>query len=138
MTRESRAKWLAAATAALVIALSALFAALRNVSPLPPRAPPSAAAPASVAPAADSARIAAGRAAFERLGCAMCHSIAGRGNPSHPLDGVGSRHDRDSLRAWTLGEGQAAARLGGIAAVKQRNAADPELDALLDYLQQLR
>lgn len=136
MTRESRAKWLAVATALLVIALSALFAALRNLSPLPPRAPQSAAAP--LAPAVDAARIAAGRAAFERMNCAMCHSIAGCGNPSHPLDGVGSRLDRALLRAWTLGEGETVAQLGGIAAMKQRNAADPELDALLDYLQQLR
>lgn len=136
MTREARAKWLAAATAALVVALAALFAALRNLSPLPPRAPQSAAAP--LAPAVDAARIAAGRAAFERMNCAMCHSIAGRGNPSHPLDGVGARLDRALLRAWALGEGEAVARLGGIASIKQRNAADPELDALLDYLQQLR
>lgn len=136
MTRQSRAKWLAVATAALVIALSALFAALRNLSPLPARAPPSVAAP--VAPAPDDARIAAGRAAFERMNCAMCHSIAGRGNPSHPLDGVGGRLDRAQLRAWTVGEGEAAAPLGGIAAMKQRHAADADLEALLDYLQQLR
>lgn len=136
MTRESRAKWLAAATAALVIALAAVFAALRNLSPSPVRAPSSAAAPPP--PAADAARIAAGRAAFERMNCAMCHSIAGRGNPSHPLDGVGGRLDRAQLRAWTLAEGEAAAQLGAIAALKRRNAADPELEALLDYLQQLR
>lgn len=136
MTRQSRAKWLAAATTALVIALSALFAALRNLSPLPPRAPPSVAAP--VAPPPDAARIAAGRAAFERMNCAMCHSIAGHGNPSHPLDSVGGRLDRARLRAWTLGEGEAAAPLGGIASLKRRHAADPDLEALLDYLQQLR
>ncbi len=135
MTRQSRAKWLAATTAALVIALAALFAALRNLSP-PPRAAPAAAAPP--APAVDAARIAAGRAAFERMNCAMCHSIAGRGNPSHPLDGVGSRRDRAQLRAWTLGEGEAAAPLGGVAALKRRNAADPDLEALFDYLQQLQ
>ncbi len=136
MTRQSRAKWLAVATAALVIALSALFAALRNLTPLPPRPLPATAAPAP--PAVDGARVDIGRAAFERMNCAMCHSIAGRGNPSHPLDGVGGRLDRAQLRAWTLGEGEAAARLGGVAATKRRNAADPELDALLDYLQQLR
>lgn len=138
MTRESRAKWLAAATAALVVALSALFAALRNLSPLPPRAPQSTAAPAPPAPAVDAARLTAGRAAFERLNCATCHSIAGRGNPSHPLDGVGRRLDRARLREWTLGEGQAAVQLGGLASIKQRNAADPDLEALLDYLHQLR
>lgn len=136
MTRESRAKWLAVATAALVIALSALFATLRNLSPRPARAPQSPAA--APAPPADPARIAAGRAAFERMNCAMCHSIAGRGNPSHPLDGVGGRLDRAQLRAWALGEGEAAAPLGGIASIKQRNRGDPDLDALLDYLQQLR
>jgi len=46
---------------------------------------------------ADPVRLAAGRATFERLNCAMCRAIAGCGNPSLPLDGVGSRRDRDAL-----------------------------------------
>jgi mono/diheme cytochrome c family protein len=137
MTRESMARWLALATATLVVLLSAAFAALRNLAPLRSPAP---SAPRIAAPAgpADAARIAAGRAAFERLNCAMCHAIEGRGNPSHPLDGVGSRLDRDALRDWTLGTGAASGKLGGVAQTKQRNAKDPDLDALLDYLAQLR
>jgi mono/diheme cytochrome c family protein len=134
MTRQSRAQWLALATALLVVALSALFAALRNLAPQPP---PAQTATVPAAPAADAARIAAGRAAYERLNCAMCHSIAGKGNPAHPLDGVGRRRDREQLRAWALAEDSAAAALGGVAAIKRRAAKDPDIEALLDYLQQL-
>lgn len=139
MTRESRARWLAFATALLVVALSALFAALRNLTPLPVPARP---APGPVAPApppTDAARIAAGRAAYARLDCALCHAIAAAGNPSYPLDRVGARRDRQALHDWTTGSGAAQARLGtSVAAIKARAADDPDLDALLDYLQQLR
>jgi len=136
MTRESRARWLALATAALVVLMSALFAALRNLTPL--QAPPRQAAPMA-APAPPAAQLAAGRAAFDRLNCAMCHSIEGRGNPSHPLDGVGARRSRDALRDWSFGSGAAAGALPtGIAQSKARAEKDPDVEALLDYLQHLR
>jgi mono/diheme cytochrome c family protein len=143
MTRESRARWLAFATAAVVVLLSALFAFLRNVAPLAePRTAPAAqtpAAPAAAAAVPDPARLAAGRAAFERMNCALCHSVAGRGNPSHPLDGVGSRLPRDSLRDFSFGLGAAAHTLpGGIVQMKKRAVQDADVDALLDYLEQLR
>lgn len=132
MTRESRARWLALATTALAVLLAALFAAWRNLTPATAMAPPEAAP-------ADTAQIAAGRAAYVRLNCAMCHAIAGEGNPSLPLDGVGSRLDRGQLRDWTLGTGAAAAKLSpGLAQRKRRNENQPDIDALLDYLQQLR
>lgn len=144
MTRESRARWLAFATAATVVLLSALFAFLRNVTPLhPPRTAPAAQAPASpdaaAAAAPDPARLAAGRAAFERLNCAMCHAVAGRGNPSHPLDGVGARLSREALRDFSFGLGTAADTLpGGIVQMKKRASQDVDVEALLDYLEQLR
>ena len=137
MTRESRARWLALATAVTVVALSALFAALRNLTPSPAQQQPATTAPA--AGRADAARIAAGRAAFERLNCALCHAVADQGNPSHSLDGVGARRSRDALRAWAFGGDAAAAQLPpGIAQIKQRAAEDADVEALLDYLQQLR
>lgn len=162
MTRESRARWLAAATTALVVLLAALFALLRNV-PAPPAPTPAAepaaattAPPAPVpqrpveAPAAtpvaprsvpppDPARVTAGERAYARLGCAMCHSIEGRGNPGSPLDGVGARLDRAALYELTTGTGAAGAQLGaGLARRKQRVLGDSELDLLIDYLAQLK
>lgn len=188
MTRESRAKWLAFATAAMVVLVAALFSLLRNlpaspsqVIPTPETAPgavptASMSTPASgeqpepgatqdeapmkgaaaagaattfpgavpaVRPAAagepDPARVAAGERAYSRLGCASCHSIAGRGPPSSPLDGVGGRLDRSALREFSTGTGAAREVLGaGLAQRKARALADPDLEALLDYLAQLR
>jgi mono/diheme cytochrome c family protein len=133
MVRESRARWLAFATTGVVVVLAALFAWIRNP---PGESPP---APAPLAAGLDPARLAAGREAFTRLGCARCHAIAGVGNPSTPLDGVGARLDAAGLRDWTLGTGAAAEELSrGVVRAKSRAAEDPDLDALIDYLAQSR
>jgi cytochrome c len=128
MLRQTRAKWLASATAVLVVLMAGAFAALRNVA-----APPGAEQSAG---AAKTAPQDTGRRAFERLNCAMCHSIGGAGNPALPLDGIGKRLARTELRAWTTGTGVARERLP--ASVVRRKAPasdDPDLDALLDYLE---
>jgi hypothetical protein len=129
MLRNVRARWLAVLTAAIVIVLAAVFAWLRN---LPGERDSS---PAVADAVIDQTRLDAGRAAFERLGCPMCHSIAGSGNPASPLDGIGSRHDAAAIRDWVLGEGTARERLsGGVVRLKARAAEDPDLDALVAYL----
>lgn len=133
MLRETRARLLAVLTAVLVVLLAALFAWLRNVQA--PAAAPAAATPAD----ATSARLVEGQRAFERLNCAMCHAIAGRGNPARPLDGVGNRLDPASIRAWAVGAGSARDQLpASIARTKARAADDPGLDALVDYLASLK
>lgn len=138
MTRESRAKWMAAATTALVVLLAASFAVLRNL-PAPVAAAPSARTPASTDGTVDADRIVTGQRAYARLGCANCHSIAGRGNPSNPLDGVGARLDRKALLELTTGTGAAREALGaGLARRKASAVGDPDLDALIDYLAQLK
>jgi mono/diheme cytochrome c family protein len=124
MTRQSRARWLAFATALLVVLLAALFAWLRNLTPAP-----------VVPQGLTDGSVVRGRAAFTRA-CAGCHAAEGRGNPSLPLDGVGARFDRESLRARAFGTSD---RLpAGIAAMKRTGARDVDAEAVLDYLQQLR
>jgi len=131
MRRETRARWLAAATTVTVVALAALFAVLRNASEPEPRSA------GSTALAGD--RIAVGQVAFERLGCIVCHSVAGRGNLTNSLDGVGRRHDATALREWTLGQGTVKGRLPpGVVRMKALAADDPDLPALMDYLATLR
>jgi mono/diheme cytochrome c family protein len=133
MTRQSRARWLAFATAVLVVLLAAAFALLRNLTPAPRASPASESAP----PAAP--RPEAGRSAFVRAGCAGCHSAEGRGNPNAPLDGVGARLDRDGLRAAAFASGEAARSLpAAIVRQKRAQADDPAAEALLDYLQGLK
>lgn len=137
MLRETRTRWLALATAAVVVGLAALFAQVRN----PGTAPGGAALPGALtdAPALDAARWASGRAAFARLDCTRCHALEGVGNPATPLDGVGARLQRAELIDWTLGTGVAADELPrGVLRSKQRAVGDPDLDALIDYLQHSR
>lgn len=133
MTRQSRARWLAFATTALVVLLAAVFALVRNLYPARVAAPPSAVAGAAQPPAE------AGRAAFQRMGCPMCHAAERRGNPSLPLDGIGSRLGRDELRAAAFGQGAfAASQPSSAVRIKQARVGDPDTEAVLDYLQQLR
>jgi len=131
MRRETRARWLAAATAVTVVVLAALFAVLRNASDAEPRSA------AATALAGD--RVSVGQVALERLGCIACHSVGGRGNPTNSLDGVGRRRDATALREWTLGQGTAKGRLPPeVVRMKARAADDPDLPALMDYLATLR
>ncbi|MGZ8273079.1 MAG: c-type cytochrome [Burkholderiaceae bacterium] len=133
MTRQSRARWLAFATAVLVVLLAAVFAWLRNLTPAPHLLPESAGT------SRIDQRTEAGRAAFMRAGCIACHSAEGRGNPSLPLDGVGARLDRERLRAAAFATGNVGTGLpAGVASAKRAHANDPDVDALLAYLQSLR
>jgi mono/diheme cytochrome c family protein len=117
MLRETRARLLATLTATVVVLLVALFAWLRN---LPPTA---------------DAQPQHGQRAFERLGCADCHSFEGIGNPAAPLDGIGARLEPALIRAWASGSGIAAEQLpAGIIRRKQRAMADPQFDELLAEL----
>lgn len=131
MRREVRARWLAAATAIAVVALSALFAWMRNA--------PIGLAPETASISAADARAAAGRRAFEELGCATCHVIGNVGNRTRPLDGIGGRRDAAAIRAWALGTGEAESRLPpSVIRLKARAADAPELAALVDYLATLK
>lgn len=137
MTRQSRARWLAFATAAVVVLLAAVFAGLRNLYPAHGSNAASPERPA--VPIATNSRIEAGRAAFQRLGCGTCHSAEGRGNPTLPLDGVGGRLDRNGLRDYAFARGTAADRLpASVVQAKRSHASDADTEALLDFLERLR
>lgn len=134
MLRESRARWLAVATAALVVLLAAVFAGLRNRGDTAP-APEAPAAGGPAAPAAPFDRAAA-LAAFERLQCTSCHAFAGRGS-GLPLDGVGRRRSTAAIRDFALGQGSARDALpAGLVQMKQRAAGDPQIDDIVTLLAQ--
>ncbi len=44
--------------------------------------------------------LARGQKVYDDQGCAACHSIAGKGNRRHPLDGVGTRLSEQQIRLW--------------------------------------
>ncbi|MCL4800308.1 MAG: c-type cytochrome [Burkholderiales bacterium] len=132
--REFWVRIVAAIAGTGVVLLALAFAWLQN--PHPPAAAPAAAPPA--APAA--ALVEAGRAFYAAEGCAMCHAIAGEGNPRFPLDGVGARRDAAELRDWILATGTAAEALSARAVrMKQgyRALGEAELEALVAYMQSL-
>ena len=43
-----------------------------------------------------------GEQVYAEQKCAVCHSIAGKGNVKGPLDEVGSKHSADDIRAWLI------------------------------------
>jgi len=147
MIRKTRSLVLVFVTTASVVSLAVVFAHLRNQR-VTPAAPELVTAGSVSAPAqptvvaagpSDPARLVAGRAAYDRLRCASCHSIGGRGNTNLPLDGVATRRDPQGLRDWTIGSGAARQALAaGIARMKSNFAADPDLPVLLEFLASLR
>lgn len=135
--REIIARLVCTAAVGVVLALAWLFAARHN----PPPAAPAGAEPGNVAPAIPLEGAAGrGRVVYEAQGCAGCHAIAGRGNPRHPLDGIGARRSAEELRQRITATGDAAETMSG--AVARRKAAYRELPAdemaaLIDYLSSL-
>ena len=55
---------------------------------------------AAAAPADDA--VARGKKLYAENRCSVCHSIAGKGNPKGPHDGVGSRLSAAELRKWLV------------------------------------
>lgn len=85
--------------------------------------------------------IKAGRQVYNQQGCALCHSIAGKGNTRNPLDGVGRRRTAEEINEWVVG----ADRLKGIMPERAfkfkktyRELHSDDLKALVVYLQSLR
>lgn len=147
-------------TVCVVVALSFLFATAHNPRfPAKPvrliAGPASVAAEANVADSNRANRIEPppdatptkagsidrGRAVYAQQNCSTCHSIAGEGNPRHPLDGVGARWEAAELRAWIVGTGVAADILpAAIVKRKQRyqNMPEDDLTALVAFLTSLK
>ena len=52
--------------------------------------------------AARAADAAAGEKVYAAQKCSMCHSVAGKGGKSSPLDGVGSKLTAEQLKEWIV------------------------------------
>src|SRR6476620_12076147 len=57
---------------------------------------------ASVASAQDAAAIKKGQQVYAAQKCQTCHSIAGKGKTTNPLDGVGTKLSGDDIKQWIL------------------------------------
>jgi len=126
--REQLAKALAALTGILIVLAVLGFGAVQN-RPEPAHTPP------------DAQTIAAGKSVYEAQGCALCHAIAGEGDPQHPLDSIGARMNAAQLRAHIAPTADMAPRFPEVVfEMKQTYHTMPgnEMDALVGYLQSLR
>lgn len=93
----------------------------------------------AVAAAAQDAH-AKGDQVYAAQKCALCHSIAGKGNARGSLDGVGSRLTVDEIREWMVDAKGMTAKTKSTRKPLMRNYTLPkdELDALVAYLSSLK
>lgn len=83
----------------------------------------------------DPAKIERGVKVYAAQRCASCHSIDGQGNQRYPLDGVGSRLDRDAIRMWIV---EPQKITPGVRKRGFTQLAADDLDALVTYILSLK
>jgi len=96
----------------------------------------------AAAPAWAQDAVKKGQQVYTAQKCQTCHSIAGKGKTTNPLDGVGTKLSADDIKQWILDpKGMAAkakstkkppmaAKYGGLPAA--------DVDALVAYMQSLK
>ena len=52
--------------------------------------------------AQDAAQVKKGEEVYAAQKCSVCHSIAGKGKKTNPLDGVGKKLSADDIRQWIV------------------------------------
>jgi len=74
--------------------------------------------------------------------CATCHSIAGKGKKTNPLDGVGGKLSADDTKQWILDPKGMAAKAKSTKkppmAAKYTGLPAADVDALVAYMQSLK
>lgn len=90
--------------------------------------------------AQDAKKVAAGKAAYEKLSCAKCHQIDGKGSKISPLDGVGSKLTAAEIKQWLTDPDGMTAKLAKKPAVKMKKQeiSDADLEGLVAYLSTLK
>jgi len=92
------------------------------------------------ATAARAQDAAAGEKVYVDQKCALCHSVAGKGNVKGVLDGVGSKLSADEIRAW-ITDAKAMTEKTGAArkpVMKAYTLPKGDVDALVAYLTTLK
>ena len=94
---------------------------------------------AAGAAAQDAAK---GAAVYTAQKCQMCHAIAGKGNKTNPLDGVGGKLSADDIKQWITHPKEAAAKANSTKKppmpAKYGSLPAADLDALVAYMASLK
>ena len=83
-------------------------------------------------PGAD--KVSRGQQVYSAQHCSMCHSVAGKGNPKTPLDGVGGKMSADGFKKYITNPKSVKPDSKMLASP---NLPAEDLDALIVYLQTL-
>jgi mono/diheme cytochrome c family protein len=74
--------------------------------------------------------------------CQLCHAIAGKGNKSNSLDGVGAKLSADDIKQWITHPVEAAAKAKSTKKppmpAKFGSLPAADIDALVAYMQSLK
>jgi len=93
-------------------------------------------------PAQDPAAVKRGEQVYTAQKCQLCHSVAGKGNKTNPLDGIGAKLSADEIRQWITQPTEMTTKMKSTKKPPMPNkysglpAAD--VDALVAYMQSLK
>jgi mono/diheme cytochrome c family protein len=94
---------------------------------------------AGTASAQDAKR---GQEVYAAQKCQMCHAIAGKGNKSNPLDGVGAKLSAEDIKRWITHPAEMTAKTKSTKKppmpAKYASLPPADLDALVAYMQSLK
>ena len=91
--------------------------------------------------AQDKTQIGRGMKVYTDQKCAVCHSIAGKGNQKGALDDVGTRLTADEIRAWIVNPAEMTKKTKAERKPPMRaypNLAKDDLDAVVAYMVSLK
>ena len=91
---------------------------------------------------AQDPKIEKGIKVYADLKCAMCHSLAGKGNVKGPLDDVGNKYKVEELRQWMVDPVAMTAKTKAerkpLMPAKYASLPKDDLDALVAYMASLK
>ncbi|HEY1912744.1 MAG TPA: cytochrome c [Vicinamibacterales bacterium] len=86
--------------------------------------------------------VAKGQAVYTAQKCSLCHSIAGKGGKTFPLDGVGAKLSAEDIRQWITHPKEAATKANSTKKppmpAKYGSLPAADLDSLVAYMQSLK
>ena len=90
----------------------------------------------------DAEQLKKGEQVYAAQKCSVCHSIAGKGSKTNPLDGVGSKLSAEDTRQWIVEPIEMAKKANSTKKPPMPKKYDKlppaELDALVAYMQSLK
>jgi mono/diheme cytochrome c family protein len=115
---------------------------MRGILPLAALAIAAGIAAAPLAATGQDDPVKKGEQVYTAQKCSLCHSIAGKGSKTNPLDGVGKKLSADDIKQWITHPNEAAAKAKSTKKPpmpdKYGKLPAADIDALVAYMQSLK